>query len=124
VGNVGPLSNFARRNTVLTVSLLQTGVGKSSLVSSVFNIGLKVSSLCRSFLITAYGEQDIDIAHDHVGKANIAHEYTSNTNPRFILHDSQGFEHGSLEKLEVVEKFIREKCDESLESEDRLHAIW
>ncbi|KAH8979809.1 hypothetical protein EDB86DRAFT_2859443 [Lactarius hatsudake] len=85
-----------------------TGVGKSSLVSSVFNIAIK----------------DIDISHDRVGKANIAHEYTSETNPRFILHDSQGFEPASLEKWEVVEGFIRDKCDERLEPKDRLHAIW
>ncbi|KAI9449682.1 hypothetical protein BJY52DRAFT_1306519 [Lactarius psammicola] len=100
VGNVGPLSNFTGGNTVLTVPLLQTGVGKSSLVSSVFNIGIK----------------DIDIAHDRVGKANIAYAYTSSSNPRF--------EPASLEKWEVVEGFIRDKCDERLEIKDRLHAIW
>ncbi|KAH9051040.1 hypothetical protein EDB87DRAFT_1572492 [Lactarius vividus] len=88
--------------------ILVTGVGKSSLVSSVFNIAIK----------------DIDIAHDRVGKATIAHAYTSETNPRFILHDSQGFEPGSLEKWEVIEGFIRDKCDERLKSKDRLHAIW
>jgi len=85
-----------------------TGVGKSSLVSSVFNIGIK----------------DIDIAHNRAGKANIAREYTSDTNARFILHDSQGFEPGSAENWEVVEKFIRDRCDERLEAKDRLHAIW
>ncbi|KAH9051093.1 hypothetical protein EDB87DRAFT_1572294, partial [Lactarius vividus] len=68
--------------------------------------------------------QEIDIAHDRVGKATITHAYTSETNPRFILHDSQGFEPGSLEKWEVVEGFIRDKCDERLKSKDRLHAIW
>ncbi|KAF8811824.1 hypothetical protein BYT27DRAFT_7088594 [Phlegmacium glaucopus] len=85
-----------------------TGVGKSSLVSSVFNIGIK----------------DIDIADGRAGKANIAREYTSDANVRFILHDSQGFEPGSIEEWEVVEKFIRDKCDDCLESKDRLHAIW
>jgi hypothetical protein len=75
-------------------------------------------------LIASHGEQDIDIAHGRVGKANIAHEYNSDANPRFILHDSQGFEPGSLEKWEVVERFIRGKCDERLESQHRLHAIW
>lgn len=71
-----------------------------------------------------YSPQDIDIAHNRVGKADIAFEYTSDANPRFILHDSQGFEPGSEEKWEVVEKFIRDKCDERLESKERLHAIW
>lgn len=91
-----------------TLSLPHTGVGKSSLISSVFNVDIK----------------DIDIAHDRAGKANIAREYTSDTISRFILHDSQGFEPGSLEKWEVVENFIRDKCNETLPSKARLHAIW
>jgi len=86
-----------------------TGVGKSSLVSSVFNIGIK----------------DIDISHDcAVGKADIAREYTSDTNARFVLHDSQGFEPGSTEKWGVVKEFMRQKCDKRLQPKDRLHAIW
>ncbi|KAJ3517597.1 hypothetical protein NLJ89_g414 [Agrocybe chaxingu] len=88
--------------------ILVTGVGKSSLVSSIFNVATK----------------DIDIAHGHVGKANIAHEYTSDSNPRFILHDSQGFEPGSEKTWDTVKKFIRDKCEEGLEAKDRLHAIW
>lgn len=79
-----------------------TGVGKSSLVSSVFNIGT----------------ENIDTAHGRAGNADIYHAYTSDANPRFILHDSQGFEPG----WEAVERFIRDKCDGRLE--DRLHAIW
>ena len=85
---------------------------------------MKVSSLHRSFLIRSDRGQDIDIAHNRAGKADISREYTSDSNPRFILHDSQGFEPGYLETWKVVQKFIRDKCDENLPSKDRLHAIW
>jgi len=36
--------------------------------------------------------QEVDIAHRCAGNGNIDYEYTSPDNPRFILHDSQGFE--------------------------------
>ena len=41
----------------------------------------------------------------------------------FIFHDSQGFESGSTEELEIAWKFIEKKSVEA-ELEDRLHAIW
>ncbi|KAF5340186.1 hypothetical protein D9758_015000 [Tetrapyrgos nigripes] len=85
-----------------------TGVGKSSLVSSIFNIGLK----------------DIDIAHGRVGKADINREYTSADNPRFILHDSKGFEPGSKDTWTIVEGFIRDRCGTERPLKDRVHTIW
>ncbi|KIK50061.1 hypothetical protein GYMLUDRAFT_183223 [Collybiopsis luxurians FD-317 M1] len=88
--------------------ILLTGVGKSSLVSSVFNISLK----------------DIDIAHDRAGRASITREYISPDNPRFILHDSQGFEPGSADNWAIVESFIRDRCRQDLQPKSRLHAIW
>ncbi|KAF8994927.1 hypothetical protein BDQ17DRAFT_1048095 [Cyathus striatus] len=84
-----------------------TGVGKSSLVSSVFNIGLKA----------------IDVAHDREGRANIDFGYTSDDNPRFILHDSQGFSPGSTSNWDIVEQFIRNRSS-AAELKDRIHAIW
>ncbi|KAF5310399.1 hypothetical protein D9758_018792 [Tetrapyrgos nigripes] len=85
-----------------------TGVGKSSLVSSMFNIGL----------------EDIDIAHDRVGKADINREYTSPENPRFILHDSKGFEPGSENTWNIVEEFVRDRCRTERPLKDRVHTIW
>ncbi|KAG6919752.1 hypothetical protein DXG01_001586 [Tephrocybe rancida] len=86
----------------------RSGVGKSSLVSAIFGVDKK----------------DIDIQHDRAGKVDIAHEYTSKNNPRFILHDSEGFEAGSTEKWDTVKNFIQEKCDEKLPLKERIHAIW
>ena len=66
----------------------------------------------------------IDIAHDRVGKADINHEYYSDQNPRFILHDSMGFEPGSTEKSEIVRSFLRNRAECSAELPKQVHAIW
>src|SRR6266576_2514345 len=41
----------------------------------------------------------------------------------FIFHDSQGFESGSTEELEIAWKFIEKKSMET-ELKNQLHAIW
>jgi len=82
-----------------------SGVGKSTLISSVFNIEIK------------------DISHYGAGQSDIHKEYISPHNPRFILHDSNGFEHGSTKNYEDAESFIHDRCARS-ELKDRLHAIW
>ena len=41
----------------------------------------------------------------------------------FIFHDSQGFESGSTEELEVAWNFIEKKSAET-ELKNQLHAIW
>ncbi|KIJ39708.1 hypothetical protein M422DRAFT_174777 [Sphaerobolus stellatus SS14] len=91
------------------LTAVQTGVGKSSLVSSVFNISLK----------------DIDIAHDRAGTADISFAYRSDENPRFILHDTQGFKPGSTGSWYIVERFLRKRSEtRNVGLEDRVHAIW
>ncbi|KAF8348741.1 hypothetical protein F5887DRAFT_1129819 [Amanita rubescens] len=56
------------------------------------------------------------------GLHDIEHQITY---PRsnFIFHDSQGFESGSTEELEIVWKFIAKKSAET-ELKNQLHAIW
>ena len=66
----------------------------------------------------------IDIAHDRAGKVAIGHEYYSDQNPRFILHDSMGFEPGDIEKSEIVKKFLRERAEGSAKLPDQVHTIW
>ncbi|THV05869.1 hypothetical protein K435DRAFT_646460 [Dendrothele bispora CBS 962.96] len=85
-----------------------SGVGKSSLVSSVFNIDKKIT----------------DVQHQQAGTADIEREITFSSNDCFILYDSQGFEPGSDESLSTATKFISDRCDDSKELKDRLHAIW
>ncbi|KAF5323213.1 hypothetical protein D9758_017318 [Tetrapyrgos nigripes] len=70
------------------------------------------------------GLEDIDIAHDRVGKADINREYTSPENPRFILHDSKGFEPGSENTWNIVEEFVRDRCRTERPLKDRVHTIW
>ena len=41
----------------------------------------------------------------------------------YIFHDSRGFEAGSNEELEIVQRFVRRKSRER-QLKDRLHAIW
>ena len=41
----------------------------------------------------------------------------------FIFHDSQGFESGSTEELEIAWKFIEKKSAET-ELKNQLHTIW
>ena len=67
-------------------------------------------------------DQDIDIAHDRAGRANINFPYTSPENPRFILHDSQGFEPANLDNWQTVKDFLEKGAN--AEIKDRVHAIW
>lgn len=83
-----------------------SGVGKSSLVQSIFKIN----------------SDQIDIAHGRPGDADIEREYTSPENPRFILHDSKGFEVGTEVNWDTVRKFLENRRKKDLP--ERIHAIW
>ncbi|KAF8350974.1 hypothetical protein F5887DRAFT_935338 [Amanita rubescens] len=83
-----------------------SGVGKSSLVRSIFNVD----------------PDKIDIPNNRAGDADIEREYTSPANPRFILHDSKGFEAGSGVNWDMVEKFLKRRLKYDLPG--RIHAIW
>ncbi|KAG6816801.1 hypothetical protein H0H87_002770 [Tephrocybe sp. NHM501043] len=84
-----------------------SGVGKSSLISSAFGID----------------QNEFDIRHRSIGNAEITREYIANNDTRFVIHDSEGFEAGSKAKWEKVEAFIKDRCNERRRLEDRLHAI-
>lgn len=45
------------------------------------------------------------------------------SNPKFIFHDSRGFEAGSLEELDSVKVFLATRL-EGTELRDQVHAIW
>jgi hypothetical protein len=57
------------------------------------------------------------------GVSNINEEIKSPQNPRLILHDSQGFSHGSGDNFNIVKNFI-ETRSQTKNLKDRLHAIW
>ena len=45
------------------------------------------------------------------------------SNPRFIFHDSRGFEAGGAHELKLVQKFIEQRSG-AKKVVEQLHAIW
>jgi len=81
------------------------GVGKSTLINTVFGA-------------------EVTTASDRVrGIHEIRQELTSKDRPDLIVHDSGGFEAGTADQFDAVEKFLKEKSTES-NIDDRLHVIW
>ncbi|KAJ7832456.1 hypothetical protein B0H14DRAFT_3712156 [Mycena olivaceomarginata] len=86
-------------------SVGRSGAGKSSLINHIFQVN------------------DAKVSHHEPGEANIYSEFTSETNPRFILHDSKGFEPADATTFNIVRDFIKNKSDKSLKLQDQLHAL-
>ncbi|PPQ81883.1 hypothetical protein CVT25_013877 [Psilocybe cyanescens] len=82
----------------------KSGVGKSSLIAEIFNLDKEKVKIMLA------------------GNAEIEYGYTSPENPRFILHDSKGFEAGSGDNWTKVEKFLEQSRKSNLL--DKVHAIW
>ncbi|KAG8938861.1 hypothetical protein FRC03_006843, partial [Tulasnella sp. 419] len=57
------------------------------------------------------------------GMHDIENEIHYPSNPRFVFHDSRGFEAGSTEEIDKVRSFIKQRAAEN-ELKDRLHVIW
>ncbi|KAG8922060.1 hypothetical protein FRC02_012160 [Tulasnella sp. 418] len=80
--NTNPEQVFpgATHNDKFRILLLgKSGVGKSSLIQSIF------------------GVRQMDVARLRIGSCDINREFTSSNNPQIILHDSAGFKSGSPE---------------------------
>jgi GTP-binding protein EngB required for normal cell division len=84
----------------------RSGVGKSNLINTIFGT---------NFATVEHGRK--------AGVSNIGEEITSLQNPRLILHDSQGFCHGSGDNFNIVKDFIKTRS-QTKTLKDRLHAIW
>ena len=50
-------------------------------------------------------------------------EFSFESNPRFIFHDSPGFEAGGDQELQEVLSFLQEKAKVT-DVKDQIHAIW
>ncbi|KZP27036.1 hypothetical protein FIBSPDRAFT_886923 [Athelia psychrophila] len=83
----------------------KSGTGKSSLINYTFNVNLAT------------------ISHDLHGVCDINTPIISPDNPRFVLHDSQGFEPGETGNLNTVKDFILSRGD-GVDLKDRVHAVW
>jgi len=57
------------------------------------------------------------------GIHDIGRPFSFKSNPRFIFHDSPGFEAGGEKELQDVQSFLEEKA-KAKEVHDQLHAIW
>ncbi|KAF8815112.1 hypothetical protein BYT27DRAFT_7199608 [Phlegmacium glaucopus] len=57
------------------------------------------------------------------GMHNIENELIFKSNPRFVFHDSRGFEAGAVEELNKVKQFITQRS-EMLDLSEQLHVIW
>ncbi|KZS96486.1 hypothetical protein SISNIDRAFT_483043 [Sistotremastrum niveocremeum HHB9708] len=82
----------------------RSGVGKSTLVSEVFD----------------FEADNADTATP--GEHDINKEITSGRNASLVLHDSRGLEAGSSDNLESIRKFIQDRRKGSLA--EQVHAIW
>ncbi|KAH9942684.1 hypothetical protein B0H21DRAFT_710250 [Amylocystis lapponica] len=82
-----------------------TGAGKSSLINAIFKC------------------HDARVSEIRPGESNIEQEITSQHNPRFVLHDSNGYEPGETKHIDILQTFI-EKRSIAADENQRLHAIW
>ncbi|KIK15481.1 hypothetical protein PISMIDRAFT_115117, partial [Pisolithus microcarpus 441] len=57
------------------------------------------------------------------GEHNIEDELVFQNNPRFVFHDSRGFEAGSEEQFNMMKKFVMDRAKTS-KLDERIHAIW
>ncbi|KAF9462743.1 hypothetical protein BDZ94DRAFT_1309441 [Collybia nuda] len=83
----------------------KSGAGKSSLINK------------------AFGVTDAHVSRLTPGRADINRGIPSNDNPRFLLHDSRGFEHGESDTVDTVRTFIKYR-NEQEDIKEKLHAIW
>ncbi|KAJ7205726.1 hypothetical protein GGX14DRAFT_644217 [Mycena pura] len=80
-------------------SILQSGAGKSSLIS------------CQS------------VSHGMRGVSDINKEIKSDQNPRFVLHDSMGFEPGETQNFNSIKTFLQPRSRDTALLKDRVHVI-
>ena len=57
------------------------------------------------------------------GNHNIEDELIFRSNSRFVFHDSQGFETGSVNELNLMKVFVNNRAT-TMKLENRIHAIW
>ncbi|KIK12360.1 hypothetical protein PISMIDRAFT_689543 [Pisolithus microcarpus 441] len=57
------------------------------------------------------------------GEHNIEDELVFQSNPRFLFHDSRGFEAGSEQQFDMMKKFVMDRAKTS-KLDERIHAIW
>lgn len=87
------------------------GVGKSSLINSIFGVHDDES------------QGPTQVSHRKSGKHDVTQEIKWDGRDDLVIHDSGGFEAAGEEEFKVIEEFLKQKSVET-ELEKRLHAIW
>ena len=64
-----------------------------------------------------------NVSHLNSGISNINTAIIEKENGRFVLHDSQGFEHGEDENFKKVVNFLKARKDMP-NVRDQVHAVW
>ncbi|KAF8335594.1 hypothetical protein F5887DRAFT_988832, partial [Amanita rubescens] len=82
----------------------RSGSGKSSLINAIFK------------------ETLAEVYHRESGPTDINKEYTSANDNRFIIHDSQGYDPGTTEIYDNLEKFITQRNAST--GTEKLDAVW
>ncbi|KAG9310032.1 hypothetical protein JVU11DRAFT_10069 [Chiua virens] len=70
-----------------------------------------------------FGVNDVHPSKTTQGSAEIDQEFISQTNERFVVHDSLGFEAGDKGNMRLVKDFVKRR-QAMPQLEDQLHAIW
>jgi len=63
------------------------------------------------------------VSRSGAGVSNINTEIIARENGSFVLHDSQGFEHGEGENFQKVVNFLKARKDMP-NVRDQVHAVW
>ena len=63
------------------------------------------------------------MSHSGAGVSNIDSEIIARENGRFVMHDSQGFEHGEYKNFKKVVDFLKARKDMP-NVRDQVHAVW
>ncbi|KIM56669.1 hypothetical protein SCLCIDRAFT_1220101 [Scleroderma citrinum Foug A] len=112
--------HFDRIGRFRVLVIGRSNAGKTTLLQRVCNT-TELPEVCN-----AKGEKlDPTIVNGSLerGDHDIENELVFRSNPRFVFHDSRGFESGSVSELELMKKFIANRGMEKQLAE-RIHAIW
>jgi hypothetical protein len=94
------------------------------LINRIFGIDATVRAMTRECPPLTELAVDQSVEHWKLGETEIERELTSAENRFLVLHDSNGFEPGSYKTFDVVNRFIKQRRNESRPLKDQLHAIW
>ncbi|KAI6116600.1 GTP-binding protein, partial [Pisolithus croceorrhizus] len=104
--------NRIRRFRILIMG--RANAGKTTILQRVCN------TTDRLEIFNGKGEK---VCISHRGYHNIEDELVFQSNPRFVFHDSCGFESGSEEEFDRMREFVMEWA-KAIKLEERIHAIW